>query len=167
MSRKFEATVDGIRFLYDGGEVEVDYNASNDDVVRLTIEPLEVKVTDGFRAAVKKACNCDSSSGGGSTGGGVLVVHADPVTGALDKTWNEISSADFAVLEVAYSSPDGVCTVAFANVAYKSLNRSGECGVGFCEIVAGDDSVNCVLHNYVADSADGYPVLQGSSGSQS
>lgn len=34
--------------------------------------------------------------GGGSSGGGVLVVH--DVDGTLDKTWQEIHDADFAVV---------------------------------------------------------------------
>lgn len=95
MSHKFEATVDGIKFLYDGGEVEVDYNASNGDVVRLTIEPLEVKVTDGFRAAVKKACKCDSSSGGGSGGGSPLIVRRTVSNGeyVLSEDWDTINEA--------------------------------------------------------------------------
>ena len=160
MSYKVEATVDGIRFLYDSGEVEVDYNASNGDVVRLTIEPLEVDVTDGFRAAVKKACNCDSSSGGGggSTGGGVLVVHVNDVTGTFDKTWQEIYDADFAVLKFT----DGT-SVFFANVSAADTYE-GEYTAVFLRTEDIGDGVTTTVYVGVTDSPDGYPALQGSGG---
>lgn len=35
---------------------------------------------------------------GGSSGGGVLVVHEDIDTGALDKTWQEIADSDLCIL---------------------------------------------------------------------
>jgi hypothetical protein len=43
---------------------------SNNDIVRVMVEPLEVKTTDAFRAAVKK--DAPKSEGGGS-GGGVSI----------------------------------------------------------------------------------------------
>lgn len=163
MSHKFEATVDGIKIHYDGGEVEVDYDVSDGDVVRLTIEPLEVKVTDGFRAAVKKACNCDSSSGGGSggsTGGGVLVVHINKVTGAFDKTWQEIYDADFAVLKMPSL---GNNAVTLANVSAVDTYE-GDYTAVFVRIDETEDGVSTTTYIGVTDSPDGYPVLEGSGG---
>lgn len=42
--------------------------------------------------------------GGGSSGGGVLVVNVDEDTGALDKTWQEIHDASFAVIKTTDSN---------------------------------------------------------------
>ena len=42
----------------------------------------------------------DNGSGGGGGGGGVLVVGMDMQTLTLDKTWNEINSAPFAVIKM-------------------------------------------------------------------
>lgn len=102
--------------------------ASANDIVRLLIEPLEVSVSDGFRAAVSKAV---PQSGGGS-GGGMLVVH--DVNGTLDKTWQEIYDAlPIAVLDGASDRKP----FTMANTASHGL-------------VVGDDY-------YAANSASGYP----------
>ena len=95
---------------------------SNNDIVRVMVEPLEVKTTDAFRAAVKKDApetpnelpavaaadkgkylHTNESTGalewaeGGSGGGGVLVVNAEydgESTYTLDKTWQECKDAE-------------------------------------------------------------------------
>lgn len=158
MSINVEATVDGIRFLYDGGEIEVDYNASNGDVVRLTIEPLEVNVTDGFRAAVKKACKCDSSSGGGggSTGGGVLVVRSTVTSSGgnevhtLDKTWEEIADAGYAVVYERQTFDDAYVDF-YGIIAMIGHMDVYNIYVRFPLMEGG------TTHSYETDAEDGYP----------
>ena len=54
-----------------------------------------------LKAIADNASNNTGSDDGGSSGGGVLIVHADTTTYALDKTWQEITSAGFAVLIMA------------------------------------------------------------------
>lgn len=65
---------------------------TEDDAVVLRFEEVEVKTSDAFRAAVSKTA---PKSEGGS-GGGVLVV--TDMGGTLDKTWQEIYDADYAVV---------------------------------------------------------------------
>jgi hypothetical protein len=68
--------------------------ASANDIVRLLIEPLEVSVSDGFRAAINKAV--PKSGGGGSGGGGanniVYVDYTYQETGSA-KTWTLTKTA--------------------------------------------------------------------------
>lgn len=111
--------------------------ASANDIVRLLIEPLEVSVSDGFRAAITKAV--PKSEGGGS-GGGVLVVH--DVDGTLDKKWQEIHDVDFAVVvtTVPAGKHVGICTSVTKN------RDQTEFIVGTTE------------NDYTASSADGYPT---------
>lgn len=79
--------------------------------------------------------NAGQSGGGGSSGGGVLVVHED-ANNTLDKTYNEIVSAPFAIVRV---SSGGFTTV-------KKLNMfgfdSGEYGVQFNNDVYTTESEN-------------------------
>ena len=63
---------------------------------RIRLEPVELTVSDAFRAAVVKVA---PKSEGGS-GGGVLVATADPETGVLNKTWQEIYDGGFGVVAV-------------------------------------------------------------------
>ena len=83
------------------------------------------------------------SGGGSSSGSGVLVVHQNAETGALDKTWQQIHDADFAVIHYVR---DGVSAVAFAS-------GSGEYGSSYVIAAMGGDDLT-----FVAESADGYPV---------
>jgi hypothetical protein len=105
--------------------------ASANDIVRLLIEPLEVSVSDGFRAAINKAV---PKSGGGS-GGGVLVV--TDTDGTLDKTWQEIHDAMLAggavlavgedrvacITEVSHGM--NVYVVSLSGHTYSSPTKSG------------------------------------------
>ena len=86
------------------------------------------------------------NGGGGGSGGGVLVVHVDAQTMALDKTWQEIVDAGFAVLSIGddevslYELSDynaSVHTVGF----YRPLDAA--------ELI------------FAATSADDYPVYAG------
>lgn len=144
---------------------------SNNDLVRLVIEPLEVDATDAFRAAVKKVApetpnelpavtdaddgkvlTADSGVWVAQTptsGGGVLVVTA--TAGTLDKTWTEIVTAMSTTGAVLVSYDDGsinnLKTFRSADVAPKS----GEYTVSTWDGIA---------NSYVASSASGYPVQQ-------
>ena len=82
-------------------------------------------------------------SGGGSSGGGVLVVH--DVHGTLDKTWQEIKDAGFAILNLEN-------TIGYL---YNITSADGY-EVDFFSVALGpafDDPLG-----YVADTASGYPV---------
>ena len=90
------------------------------------------------------------SGGGGSTGGGVLVVHADFDTSALDHTWQEINDADFAVLKF------GVGFTGVAPAVYIEAYDESEYVVIFADIAIGG---TITYYQSTATSADGYPVL--------
>jgi hypothetical protein len=115
--------------------------ASANDIVRLLIEPLEVSVSDGFRAAINKAV---PMSGGGS-GGGVLVVHVDE-EGMLDKTWQQIHDAFVSGVAVI------VDDVQFQNAAIAVGAKKGEFSVTFAS------QPDKELGPFIADAADGYPL---------
>lgn len=85
----------------------------------------------------------------GSSGGGVLVVHVDDETGALDKTWQEIYDADFSVI-VGAIGPTGK---AYGHVlsAYSLM--------GSYTIKVLDGGENYGTSYYITSSADGYPVI--------
>ena len=72
----------------DSNELTGEYTSA-----RIRLEPVELTVSDAFRAAVSKTA---PQSGGGS-GGGVLVV--TDTDGTLDKTWQEIVDAEYSVLK--------------------------------------------------------------------
>lgn len=85
-----------------------------------------------------------ASSGG--SGGGVLVVTIDADTGALDKTWQEIHDAGFAV-----TFGDGA-DLSYA-VCLGIYSEDGEYGVSFWTFGLADPVT------FITSSADGYPVL--------
>lgn len=80
-------------------------------------------------------------SGGGGTGGGVLVVN--DVNGTLDKTYNEIISAPFAVLK--NGTPPG----------YTSIKAIGAYGLDndLYKVMFGNNTF------YTAASENDYPIL--------
>ena len=80
-------------------------------------------------------------SGGGSSGGGVLVVH--DVDGTLDKTWQEIHDADFAVLK---GLSDATWWITGA------VEDEGDYLVGFY-------SYGLEARSYIASSPSGYPAF--------
>ena len=88
---------------------------------------------------------------GGIASGGVLIVHEDEETGALDHTWQEIHDAALAVLKFE-GNPDECCILsqAVADDAYY---------LSFASFVAdGAGGITVELYTYVAESADSYPV---------
>ena len=95
--------------------------------------------------------------GGGGTGGGVLVVNAvfddGTNTVTLDKTWQEIQDADFAVVKADFEGTGAVmpCTGIYHRNAIPPLQEVW--GVEALEYLG--DSVQKII--FKADSASGYP----------
>lgn len=93
--------------------------------------------------------------GGGSTGGGVLVVHTDADTGALDKTWQEIRDATTnGQIPVIYEVGDDYSTLYYV-VSANNLSLYGEGYMVEAMTIAGGAFSN---NEWVADSASGYPM---------
>lgn len=80
-----------------------------------------------------------------ASGGGVLVV--TDTDGTLDKTWQDIYDADFAV--VVRSSAAGKKKYAVTEVMHDRDNTEFS-----VNLITGDD-----MESYTASSADGYPTL--------
>ena len=100
------------------------------------------------------AGNVYDPNGGGGGGGGATIVNAtENVEGTLDKTWNEITNADAAFIkwtvsvpfEINYSAPIHTC-----------FEYQGMYGISVYTVSEGE----LVVRDYVAESADGYPVFQ-------
>ena len=85
------------------------------------------------------------------SGGGVLVVHMDSDTGALDKTWQEIHDANFAVL--VFNAETSILCATCVEIA------SSGYGVDF--YMPPHTGGTGELLPFVATSADGYPVYGG------
>lgn len=91
----------------------------------------------------------------GGDGSGVLEVGYDFLTGALDKTWQEINDAPFAVIkreEEGKKSTDIVITTMVAEDIFI---------VGVAEAEGGESSVSWSTKGFSANSADAYPVEMG------
>ncbi len=88
---------------------------------------------------------------GGGSGGGVLVANVNMQTGALDKTWQEIVDAGFAVILMDHSE---YYLLGYVR-AYAIKDSSYNVDFMVCE---GENNVQ--LYEAAADSATGYPVLQ-------
>ena len=93
-----------------------------------------------------------AKGGGGGSSGGVLVVHGDLQTNALDKTWQEISDANWSVLE--YSAREGSRTLC---PCYIVATNGSAYVVQFADFADG----TLYLMSFVTDSPNGYPVMQG------
>jgi len=150
---------------YSGGAVTIS-TTSNNDVVSICIEPVEVVVSDAFRAAVGEAAPAAptelpavTASDAGkvlavddsgvwvaqtpASGGGALVV--TDTEGTLDKTWTEIHDAMLS--GGAVINGESVLMVTSAYI-----------GKGTYIIEAGGSNTNTL---YSTDSASGYPANGG------
>ena len=87
----------------------------------------------------------DNGSGGGGGGGGVLVVHDN--AGTLDKTWQEIADAGFAILKIG-DTVGFTCDIHHSDAYYVTFATFLPTGTGF------DDPLG-----YMTNSADDYPVM--------
>lgn len=143
---------------------------SNNDIVRVMVEPLEVKTTDAFRAAVKKDApatpnelpavastdkgkflHTNESTGAlewaeGGSGGGVLVV--TDTDGTLDKTWQEIHGAMLVGHVVIDDGTNALCAIGAIFDSRGSQYKVSSCALG-----------GTSLRAYSTDSASGYPTL--------
>lgn len=89
----------------------------------------------------------NAGQGGGSSGGGVLVVHQDE-NSVLDKTWQEINDAGLSVL---FFNDGGRKYVAYCT----SVGAKPPRWSVVYAYAESDGTVNTITYN--ADSADGYP----------
>lgn len=108
------ATVGDYTLAYSSYAVTVS-TTSNNDVVRLKIEPVEVYVTDAMKAAVAKVA--PKSEGGGS-GGGVLVVNF-----TSPNNFPKEASSTFDEIKAAYDS--GATVLARVDVNGSQLSPIG------------------------------------------
>lgn len=101
----------------------------------------------------------EGGGGGGGTGGGVLVVGLDMQTMTLDKTWNEINSAPFAVVRFPESLYE--TTIGFIYTISKTSD-TGECTI----VVANgsNEGETTTWYNSVfrATTENDYPVMRNS-----
>ncbi len=121
-------------------EQYLDAIATNDTSV-LPAEP--ITRTEQYLDAIAR-------NGGGSSGGGVLVVHVDAQTGALDKTWQEIADAEYAVIVQSVGT-----TTAYLYIA--NLQKTGDTSYVVNAFMIMGTTIR--ESNYIATSADGYPVF--------
>ena len=98
------------------------------------------------------------SSGGGGGGGGVLVVNIIPSSTdssvSMDKTWQEINDAPFAVFKSAYSSLGNTVTGFFYadNIGH---------GTSVYSVSLKQLASDSAPLSFQTDSPDGYPVYTG------
>lgn len=92
-----------------------------------------------------------SGGGGGQGGSNVLVVHVDWGTELLDKTWQEISDADVAVVVDASGE-----NTKLVNLIEEIGSNNGTYGVAYFSPV-GDGTV--VRTDFTTNSASGYPAF--------
>ena len=94
----------------------------------------------------------ESGTGGGG-GGGVLVCTFDTNTGALDKTWNEISSSSFAVVKFEIMPNSYEFRPVYSAIVGV---RDPRYGVFVMKIMDGEVTTD----TFAVSTADGYPVIQ-------
>ena len=94
-------------------------------------------------------------SGGGSSGGGVLIITEDGGTGTLDKTWQEIHDAEFAlIVNVVGQNYKSFIPVIEVN------EDSGSYTVTTCATFNNSGEAVFSIGVYAASSANGYPVAE-------
>lgn len=96
------------------------------------------------------------NGGGGSGGGGsgVLLVGLDMSTFALDKTWQEIVDAPFAVIKMPHDGEAGT-VYGYAVITKSVCNTSAQ----LYRVVFTDPDPVIGSVNFDATTADGYPVF--------
>lgn len=93
----------------------------------------------------------NGSGGGGGTGGGALIATLNLQTGALDKTWTEINDAGLAFVSINEGGMKVTGLVA--------LTAPTEDGYVVGAISFGENETGIVMLRFMAESADGYPVM--------
>ena len=98
----------------------------------------------------------EALSGGGSGGGGILIVNntidAQTEVGTLDKTWQEINDADFAVI---YSEITVVETDEITLLKSPAFSVGYDQNDGYFVSVLVDGTT---INTFYTDSSSGYPV---------
>lgn len=124
-----------------------------DTVVHIIMWKVAVNITNEFRAAIKDVVG---DIGGGSSGGGALIVNLDSSTGALDKTWKEIYDA-ITGGTVAYivSAGEGDAVIDYINY----LGHNGLTGKSYLTTLSN--------YTYSCDTDNDYPVDEDMSGNDS
>lgn len=133
--------------------MEEGYVLQGGNGVRIT--PLEATEDGTYNAKEGQAFNPVTVKAGGGSGGGVLVVSADLETMTLDKTWQEIFDADYPVITVLTGENDKVfllITEVLVDTEFEPATYLVNAGI------VGNNS------QFIADSADGYPVLRQNGG---
>lgn len=93
----------------------------------------------------------ESSSGGGGGGGaGVLVLSMDPQTQALNKTWNEINDAKFAVLPLTIADDTFIYVLAHIAVIEEGY---------IVDFVTALSPAPATTVRALTNTASGYPVV--------
>lgn len=98
-------------------------------------------------------CDAIEGTSGGSGAGcscNIVVATENTVTGALDKTWQEIRDADIAIIRIRYVDSQNNDNV-FSYIAH-TAETSDESFVVLYDSDAGGENT------FRADSANGYPV---------
>lgn len=142
-----EVALSDYTFTMDEGSIG---GLTEDDVVIARFEPVEVYTTDAFRAAVGKVA---PKSEGGGPGGGVLVV--TDTDGTLDKTWQEIYDAPYAVFLGTGDDYKG-----YSQLYEIKKDIDGRAGTAVYKVsFTANDGELLSYANYTASSASDYPVL--------
>lgn len=121
-----------------------------------TISPEYKNPNNSIEKSIERIAENYNGSGGGGTGGGVLICNVDD-DDALDKTWQEIHDAPFAIVQ--RDTPIGlfkwlVTLVASSGDEYVVLSAT------ITITKSNVSEADVVVDKYIASSADGYPVLQ-------
>ena len=93
--------------------IEAEYDCGIGDLAELPDGTVYCRHSDGYDGDLweKRGSAKSEGGGGGSSGGNVLVVNADDATMTLDKTWSEITTADFAVLKMPVSETTQIAPI--------------------------------------------------------
>ena len=102
---------------------------------------------NGDTITAEKMNNIEQGVVDASSGGGVLVVNEDTTTRTLDKTWQQIADADFAVVKA--DDEDGTWTSPVQCVGFNDTDKY------FVESM-----LSSGVSRYLCNTADGYPTLE-------
>ena len=115
---------------------------------KLGIDPKNIPKSPVWRNEEELAAIAEmfSNMAGGSSGGGVLVVHVDTDTYTLDKTWKEMHDSSFCVIKMSSSS----------SIVYAYVNNILKYNSEYIVVATmGGESAS-----FTTNSADGYPVKE-------
>lgn len=118
------------------------------------IKTLDATADGTYTASEGEAYGTVNVSTGGSTGGGVLVVNVDAENHVLDKTWQEIADADFAVIKDTYNGEATTEPVLDAWVSDETAQT-----VYSITTIRSLSGANPETLVYYCSSADDYPIF--------